>query len=183
MSTQKSTQTLLNFADPTTARTSLFMSTDGLPFTTSRAIAERFGKNHKNVLKIIKKLLSDMPVPEFGRLHFEPSSYLNAQQKTQPEYKLTHDGFALLVMGFTGKEAMAWKVAFLTAFNQMESEVKANQQRFIHALDIVRPALRPVTESFQLGESRTVTASRIGKSVNAVTYHRRKARQLGLLAH
>ena len=175
-------QTLLNFADSTTARASLFMSTDGIPFTTSRAIAERFDKRHKNVLKLINKLLSDMPEPEFSRLHLEPRDYLDSRGKTQLEYKLSHDGFALLVMGFTGKEAMAWKIAFIQAFNQMEAEAKATQQRYANVLDIVRPALRPVTESFAHGEPRSVIASRIGKSVNAVTYHRRKARQFGLLA-
>lgn len=175
-------QTLLNFADPTTARSSLFMSTDGEPFTTSRAVAERFGKKHKNVLKLIKKLLANMPEPEFSRLHLEPRDYKDERGKNQLEYKLTHDGFALLVMGFTGKEAMAWKIAFLTAFNQMEAELKANQQRFIDALDNVRPALRPVTKSFNDGEPRAVVAQRIGKSVNAITYHRRCARKLGLLA-
>jgi len=220
-------QTLFNFADATTARSSLFLSTNGEPFTTSRAIAERFGKKHKDVLKRIKNIINDINelkaedvinlsnsdlgqrsfapsskqnnvedadisqrnfaprddvTAPFGRLNFQPSSYLNEQQKQQPEYRLTHDGFALLVMGFTGKEAFAWKIAFLAAFNQMEAEVKATQQRYIHALDMVRPALRPVTESFNQGEPRAIAASRIGKSVNAVTYHRRKARQFGLLA-
>lgn len=176
-------QTLFNFADSTTARTSLFLSTDGMPFTTSRAIAERFGKQHKNVLKLINKLLSDMPEPEFSRLHFEPRDYIDERGKTQPEYKLTHDGFAFLTMRFTGQQAMVWQIAFIQAFNQLEAEVKAAQQRYAKVLDIVRPSLRPVTESFELGESRTVTASRIGKSVDAVTYHRRKAREFGLLSY
>ena len=176
-------QTLLNFADATTARSSLFLSTDGMPFTTSRAIAERFGKQHKDVLKAIKKLLENMPDPEFGQRNFAPSSYLNEQQKQQPEYRLTHDGFAFLAMRFTGQQAMEWQIAFLTAFNQLEAEVKATQQRYAKVLDIVRPSLRPVTESFEQGEPRAAVASRIGKSVNAISYHRRKARQFGLLAH
>ena len=175
-------QTLFNFADATTARTSLFLSTDGMPFTTSRAIAERFGKKHKNVIQTIEKLLSKMPNPEFGGLNFQPTSYVDKSNRSKLEYKITHDGFAFLAMRFTGQQAMEWQIAFLTAFNQMEAEVKASRQRFINALDKVRPSLRPVTESFEMGESRIITANRIGKSVNAVTYHRRKARQLGLIA-
>jgi len=175
-------QTLLNFADPTTARSSLFMSTDGMPFTTSRAVAERFGKSHNNVKKIINKLLNNIDDVEFSVLHLEHRDYTDSRGKTQIEYKLSHDGFALLVMGFTGKEALTWKIAFIQAFNQMEAELKANQQRFIDALDNVRPALRPVTKSFNDGEPRAVVAQRIGKSVNAITYHRRCARKLGLLA-
>lgn len=204
MTTEKSTQTLLNFADPVTARNSLFLSTDGAPFTTSRAVAERFGKKHKNVLRIIKKLLTDIDEINFNGLkvepvndkktnqqdhnkaslsqpHFEPQDYIDNKGETRQEYRLSHDGFALLVMGFTGKEAFAWKVAFIQAFNQMETEVKTSQQRYLKVLDHVRPALRPVTESFNLGESRIVVANQIGKSVGAVTYHRRKAREFGLL--
>ncbi len=174
-------QTLLNFADPANARTSLFMSTDGVPFTTSRAIAERFGKKHKNVIQTIEKLLSKMPNPEFSRLNFQPRDYIDERGKKQPEYKLTHDGFAFLAMRFSGQQAMEWQIAFLTAFNQMEAEAKATQQRYAKVLDIVRPSLRPVTESAMQGESRASIAAVIGKSVGAVSYHRRCARQLGLL--
>jgi len=187
-------QTLLNFADPTTARNSLFLSTDGAPFTTSRAIAERFGKKHKNVLQTITNIEKKFFNPnlrevnpnttnsDFWRLNFQLRDYIGERGKTQLEYKLTHDGFAFLAMRFTGKQAMEWQIAFLTAFNQLEAEAKANRQRYIHALDQVRPALRPVTESFEQGEPRAVVAHRLGKSVNAVTYHRRKARQFGLLS-
>jgi len=175
-------QTLLNFADPTTARSSLFMSTHGEPFTTSRAVAERFGKKHKNVLKIIKKSLNDIDDSEFTGLHLEPSNYVDSTGRTLIEYKLSHDGFALLVMGFTGKEALAWKIAFIQAFNQLEAEAKASRERFINALDLVRPALRPVTIATEHGQNRAVIATSIGKSVNAVTYHRNQARKFGLLA-
>ena len=33
---------------------------------------------------------------------------------------MTRDGFTLLCMGFTGKEAMHWKIAYINAFNKME---------------------------------------------------------------
>lgn len=137
-------QLTLNLPNPLAARQALFLSTDGQPFTTSRAVAERFGKRHKDVLKAIKSLLAEMPDPEFGRRNFAPSSYLNEQSKEQPEYRLTHDGFALLAMGFTGREALAWKIAFLQAFNALEAELHARTARFATALDQVRPMLRPV---------------------------------------
>ncbi|EMT6010553.1 TIGR03761 family integrating conjugative element protein [Pseudomonas aeruginosa] len=35
----------------------------------------------------------------------------------------TRDGFTLLCMGFTGKEAMHWKVAYINAFNKMEQAI------------------------------------------------------------
>lgn len=39
-------------------------------------------------------------------------------------YHLTREGFMLLAMGFTGKEALRWKLAFIAAFNRMEAELK-----------------------------------------------------------
>lgn len=174
-------QLTLNMPNPLAARQALFLSTDGQPFTTSRAVAERFDKRHKNVLRSIESLLAESPDPEFSRLNFEPRNYLDERGKTYPEYVLTHDAFALLAMSFTGPEALAWKIAFLQAFNALEAELHARTQRFATALDAVRPALRPIVEGTELGQSRSDIAGPLGKSANAITYHRRTARRLGLL--
>lgn len=175
-------QLALHLPNPLAAREVLFLSTDGQPFTTSRAVAERFGKRHDTVLRAIKNLLDALPDPEFGRRNFAESSYLNEQNKPQPEYRLTHDGFAFLAMRFTGAEAMAWQIAFLQAFNAIEAELRAKTERFAAALDQVRPMLRPVVECTEAGYSRADIAAPLGKSPAAITYHRRTARRLGLLA-
>jgi len=174
-------QLTLALPNPLAAREVLFLSTDGQPFTTSRAVAERFGKLHKNVLRDIENLLADMPDPAFGRLNFEPSSYLNEQRKAQPEYRLTHDGFAFLAMRFTGRDAMAWQIAFLQAFNAMEAELHRLQDAKAHALDVLRPCLQPVIDGERVGANRALIARYMGKSLGAVSYHRRVARRLGLL--
>lgn len=152
-------------------------------YTTSRKVATHFGKQHKNVLRDIQKLLAELPDAEFGRLNFEPSSYLNEQQKAQPEYHLTHDGFALLAMGFTGREALRWKVAFLAAFRQMERDLADLQARYVAALDTIRPKLRPVVQDFADGMTRSDTAQWLGCSVGSVSYQRAQARRLGLLCN
>lgn len=175
-------QLTLPLPNPLAAREALFLSTDGQPFTTSRAVAERFGKLHKDVLKAIENLLLQMPDPEFGRRNFAPSSYLNAQRKAQPEYRLTHDGFAFLAMRFTGRDAMAWQIAFLQAFNAMEAELQRLASAKAHALDVLRPCLQPVIDGDRVGANRALIARRLGKSLGAVSYHRRVARRLGLLA-
>lgn len=36
---------------------------------------------------------------------------------------MTRDGFTLLTMGFTGEKAIAFKIAYIKAFNQMEQEL------------------------------------------------------------
>lgn len=91
--------------------------------TTSRIIAEKFGKPHKNILRIIEQVIEQAP-EAFGRLNFEPTSYLDSRGKKQPMYELTRQGFMLVVMGLTGTEALAWKIRFLEAFDLMEAELR-----------------------------------------------------------
>lgn len=89
--------------------------------TTSRIVARVFGKRHDHVLRDIRALECS---EDFRRLNFGESSYLNAQNKTQPEFQMTRDGFMFLVMGFTGAEAAARKQAFIATFNEMEERLK-----------------------------------------------------------
>ncbi|SME96202.1 Rha family transcriptional regulator [Desulfovibrio gilichinskyi] len=102
---------------------------DGKPVVSSLTIAEHFGKRHDDVLKKIKQL--DIP-DDFGLRNFAESSYVNAQNKEMPCYNLTRDGFAYLVMGFTGKKASAWKIRYLEAFNTMEEELLRIQNKTSH---------------------------------------------------
>lgn len=84
---------------------------------TSIDVAETFGKRHDNVLKDIRELeCSD----EFRLLNFEESHYTNLQNKRQPMYYITRDGFTLLAMGYTGEKAMKFKEAYIKQFNAME---------------------------------------------------------------
>lgn len=88
-------------------------------FTTSLIVAEKFGKQHKNVLQSIDNLLKIEDVAEFNRLNFQPVTYTDAKGETRPMYRMTEDGFALLVMGFTGEQAIVWKTRFIEAFRMM----------------------------------------------------------------
>uniref|UniRef100_UPI0014957AF8 Rha family transcriptional regulator n=2 Tax=Serratia TaxID=613 RepID=UPI0014957AF8 len=51
-----------------------------------------------------------------------------AQRKSKI-YRMTKDGFMLLVMGFTGKKAMAIKIAYINAFNMMAEELARQQKQ------------------------------------------------------
>lgn len=99
---------------------------DGQITTTSQQIAEHFGKRHADVIRAIRKL--DAP-GEFTERNFALSEFKDSTGRALPAYRITRDGFTLLAMGFTGKEAMQWKVAYLTAFNQMEQELLARTTR------------------------------------------------------
>lgn len=104
---------------------------NGIPTTTSLLVAETFGKNHKDVLRGISILQDNCP-KEFGERNFAPSSYVNQQSKQFPMYLLTRDGLTLLVMGYTGKEAIRFKLAYIEAFNAMEQELKNRAESSPH---------------------------------------------------
>jgi hypothetical protein len=41
---------------------------------------------------------------------------------------MNRDGFTLLAMGFTGADAMQWKIKYIQAFNEMEKQITALPQ-------------------------------------------------------
>lgn len=88
---------------------------------TSLDIAETFSKRHDNVLKDIRELECSN---EFRLLNFEESYYTNTQNKKQPMYYLTRDGFTLLVMGYNGEKAMQFKEGYIKQFNAMEKALR-----------------------------------------------------------
>lgn len=90
--------------------------------TTSLAVAEFFVKPHKDVLEKIRALTSQCD-PDFNGRNFPPVEYTDEKGEKRPAYELTRDGFTLLAMGFTGKRALQWKIAYINAFNAMESEL------------------------------------------------------------
>jgi Rha family phage regulatory protein len=99
----------------------LVIEQDGKVIADSRMIAEVFGKRHTHVLRAI----NDLECPEeFTEPNFGLSEYVDGSGRKLPKYDLTRDGFSLLVMGFTGKEAMKWKIRYIEAFNKMESKLR-----------------------------------------------------------
>lgn len=134
---------------------------NGIPTTTSLAIAERFGRLHTNVLRDIENLeCSD----EFSALNFEGCAYKGGNGKLLPMYAVTKDGFMFLAMGFTGKEAAAWKERYIAAFNAMESKLieqaaaeqipQPNGTLFLsHAADILVAADRSFRAAIRSGRS------------------------------
>lgn len=85
--------------------------------TTSLTVADHFSKEHPHVLRSIRNLDCS---EEFRLSNFGQSSYQNAQNRPQPMYELTRDGFMFLCMGFTGANAAHWKERFISEFNRME---------------------------------------------------------------
>ena len=93
---------------------------DGRPATTSREVAHYFRKRHDNVVRDIRSIMDNCP-EEFTALNFEVSNYLDQTGRSLPMYIIFRDGFTLLAMGYTGPEAMRFKLAYIEAFNRMAS--------------------------------------------------------------
>ena len=91
----------------------------------SRKIAEVFEKNHFDVLRSIKRIISDESgySKEFTERNFAVSKYVDETGRKLPCYLLTRDGFVALAMGFTGKKADAFKEQYIKLFNEMEQQI------------------------------------------------------------
>lgn len=97
----------------------------GQPVVSSRYVAKVFGKRHDVILRNISNIIetsADLN-KEFTDHNFVVSEYKDTTGRKLPEYLLTRDGFTLLVMGFTGKKAFEFKVAYIQRFNQMEEYI------------------------------------------------------------
>lgn len=101
----------------------ILQNRDGEILAGSREVAERFNKRHTHVLDSVKQLSAQISTAEFSAL-FKTSEYKASNGKTNYEYLMTRDGFTLLAMGFTGKEALSWKLKYIAAFNKMEETIK-----------------------------------------------------------
>lgn len=89
--------------------------------TTSLKVAETFSKEHKVVMRAIKNLAAQNCTVE---KMFVESTYVDSRGHEQPMYYMNRDGFTLLAMGFTGKDAMKFKLEYIEAFNKMEQVIK-----------------------------------------------------------
>lgn len=88
--------------------------------TTSLQVAESFEKRHDNVLREIEGLLKI----EEAQNYFQEGTYEHPQNKQKYRmFYMNRDGFTLLAMGFTGSKALAFKLKYIQAFNEMERQL------------------------------------------------------------
>lgn len=147
------------------------VSPAGSAFTTSTDVAAFFDKRHSHVLRAIEGLLSELREhihwpekadvgdewedqehqPQIGLMF--PEELFEATQvevrlgdgtiRRDPIYNLSRDGFALLAMGFTGKQTLALKLAYISAFNAVEARLR-------------QPYLAPLAEDLEFARGLRV---------------------------
>ena len=149
---------------------------------TSLQVAKDFSKEHKSVLRSIENLVAQNCATK--NLFYE-TDYENRGKK-YPMYLMTRDGFTLLAMGFTGKDALEWKMKYIQAFNEMER--KLNDPMFLvkksmkyleekcNALLEENQEMKPKAEFFdQVASSKTaIQMSEVAKVLNYPGYGRNR---------
>ena len=97
---------------------------DGKPVTNTRVIASYFEREHRHVRMAVERLDCS---PSFNTSNFLRITYIDQRNRKQEMFNVTRDGFMFLAMGFTGPKAAQVKEAFISAFNDMERRLQAQQ--------------------------------------------------------
>ncbi len=107
---------------------------NGVAFCTSLQVADHFDKRHDNIVRDIEATItqvidsSEDLKSEGTEKFFQKATYTLTNnlghEVKKPMYLLTRDGFTLLAMSYTGTKAMQFKLAYMEAFNRMETALK-----------------------------------------------------------
>lgn len=134
---------------------------EGQIVVSSRQVAEHFDKQHKHVLSVIENLKAENSA--LRNMFCEHSYKVEGNNKTYPEYLMNRDGFSLLVMGFTGKKALEWKIKYIQAFNAMEEELRRGGAPYVLIMKYHKK--RPVLSSVDVAALLRVTRETIGQTL------------------
>lgn len=119
----------------TTMNNLVFKGQNNQALTNSLLVAEKFGKNHKDVIEVITSILvkaensaqtdNQQLAKMFALVEYDvPLNNGTGAVRKAPMYVMNRDGFTLLAMGFTGEKALKFKLDYINAFNQMEETIK-----------------------------------------------------------
>lgn len=114
----------------------------------SLQVVNDFEKQHKDVIRAIENLKAQNCA--LKEIFIDNSYKVDGNNKTYKCYDITRDGFSLLVMGFTGKKALEWKLKYIEAFNLMENKLR-NHLSTINIEEVI-------VKSVSLAVSETVKA-------------------------
>lgn len=136
--------------------TDIILSTqNGEPVASSRDVAKRFGKRHDHVIRDIEELIKGFPKNGDTPMFFKTEYSHPQNHQKYPMYLMNRDGFSMLAMGFTGKEAVQWKLKYIEAFNQMEKQLSAQHksQRVVQDANIQSAIDRVIEARKKLDEN------------------------------
>ena len=155
---------------------------DGQIVVESRKIAEHFDKQHKHVLNAIENIKAENSAvtPMFCE-----TTYTAGTGKAYKEYLMNRDGFSLLVMGFTGKKALEWKIKYIQAFNAMEEELRRGGTPYVLIMKHYkkRPVLTSVDVAALLGSVSQALQQPLARCKHGRDYFLVQGDDLAVLKH
>lgn len=170
----------------------LVFDNKGQAVTNSLLVAEKFGKEHKNVIQTIESLMGyaeNSAHPQNTRAEnlalvenqqdnalsrmFVRSEYItdlpNGGRKTNPMYIMNRDGFSLLVMGFTGARALQFKIDFIEAFNAYEQAAR-NPAARLSKIELAQMVIESEKEKQLLEQRNQLQEAELKKQAPKVEY-------------
>ena len=131
----------------------------GINVTDSRQVAEKIGKEHKNLLRDIQgyaKVIEDSSKLSRQNFFIE-STYQNSQNKTQPCYLLTKQGCEMVANKMTGEKGILLTAEYVQAFNKMEQHIpRINMSKELQAIFMIDGKAEEL--KIQLGEVKDEVA-------------------------
>lgn len=92
---------------------------------------------------------------------FIPSTYITKDGRTVRSFDMNRDGFTLLTMGFNGRDALAFKLAYINRFNSMEQELTKRSTLY----DLEKYLRKQLTDTIQ----RYYTGDNLGREIMQLT--------------
>ena len=163
----------------------LYTTQGGQPVTTSRNIAKVFNKPHHNVLKSIRRLQQQLP-DGIDVVNFYDISEKDSYGRLQPTYEITERGFLLLAMGFGGKKALQFKLAYIAEFERL-AQTAHDQSQIIIKLQqdflINNPKHNAVLELRRAGYPTKYIAEMLDVAKSTINKRTKELANIGLLQH
>lgn len=94
---------------------------------TSLEVADMVGKDHKNVMRDISRIIEQLDGLNNERIYFIQDVYRDSKNRERDCYRLTKKGCELFSTRMTGAKGTQFAVAYIERFNQMEDHIKQVQ--------------------------------------------------------
>lgn len=94
----------------------------------SREVAEMVGRGHNELMKSIRLYIGYLNEGGFPHVDFfVESSYKDSKGEERPNFLITKKGCDMIANKLTGKNGTLFTAAYVTAFEEMTEQLKANR--------------------------------------------------------
>lgn len=123
---------------------------DGIPVTTSFAVAEGVGRKHKPIIRLIRDNLTDFS--DFGRVSFENAPFETSGGTQKREVAVLNEGQALLLITYLRNNPIVreFKKRLVASFLKMREQLNQPQPNDMSRMDILQIAMAAEKERLKL---------------------------------